>query len=69
VHYVVWSKMRHAVTPLISEKCVAFVCNMGSRVSQQNAAAVMQRISAEPRPILVLGLKVRLLPVTPIALQ
>src|SRR5580693_3430615 len=69
MHYVVWSKMRHAVTPLTREKCVAFVCNMGSRVSQQNAAADMQRISAESRPISGLGFETRLLTASPFALQ
>jgi hypothetical protein len=45
------------------------VCNMGSRVSQQNAAADMQRISAESRPISGLGFETRLLTASPFALQ
>jgi len=61
VHYVVWSKMRHAVTPLSREKCVAFVCNMGLGVSQQNALAGMQDIALGSRPILELGCEARLL--------
>jgi hypothetical protein len=61
MHYVVWSKMRHPVTPLIREKWVAFVCNMGLRVSQQNAAAGAQVILVEQRPISELGFPTRLL--------
>jgi hypothetical protein len=53
--------MRHAVTPLSREKCIAFVCNMGLGVSQQNAAADMQEMAFGLRPILELGFEARLL--------
>jgi hypothetical protein len=42
---------------------------MGWSVSQQNAGAGMENTAAEERAITELGLKVRLLPVSPFALQ